>query len=293
MDSKTYKEKISFMHSWADALSFELGLLITDSPPKTVYHYTDANGLIGLVKSGCIWATHVSKLNDSSENKHGMSLVMNFLQKNTSKSLKPLINKTLLKLQSVDTFVACYSTEHDLLSQWRNYTGTQVGYSIGLETCHMAVSDGTIPLLEPVIYKEQTAINVLSTLLNKVEKFVRENSFGEVEVGYLLGFLQATLNNIACTIKHPKFEEENEYRHFYQPDYSELNLPQHFRNGQFGLTPYVNINFIEKSRLPLKSITIGPCQDFDLESNSVKMLLHNNSYKDVEIIQSEIPLRVS
>lgn len=293
MDDDTYKDKILQMHQWADSISSELAFLISDSPPKVIYHYTDVSGLIGLVKSGCIWATHVNRLNDSSENMHGISFVMNHIKNNAPKSLAPLIDKVLQKLESVDTYVACYSTEHDLLSQWRNYTGTQVGYSLGLETRQMVMTDGSVPLLEPVIYKEQTAENVLDTLLNKIDEFVKGNAFGEVEVGYLQGYLHATLNNIACTIKHSKFKEENEYRHFYQPNYSKLDLSQHFRSSKFGLTPYVNVNFCEKGRLPLKTITIGPCHDFDLESKTLTLLLNKYNYKDVKIVKSEIPLRVS
>jgi len=56
--------------------------LISDSFPDTIYHYTDVNGLIGLISSGCIWAIHVNRLNDLSENKHGFDLVMEHVRAN-------------------------------------------------------------------------------------------------------------------------------------------------------------------------------------------------------------------
>jgi hypothetical protein len=100
-----------------------------------------------------------------------------------------------------------------------------------------------------------------------------------------------TLANLACTIKHPKFEEENEYRQFYQPGATSLHLEKKFRNGRFGLTPYVEVPFIEEGRLSLKSVTIGPCQDAELEMYAVKTLLEKHSYMNVEVLVSEIPLR--
>lgn len=292
MDNNEYEGRVSVMNQWADTVRAELTLLITDRPQDTIYHYTDVNGLIGLIKTGCIWATHVSRLNDSSENKHGFNLVIEYVRDNLPKSSKPLIEKALLGLQSVDTYVACYSTNNDLLSLWRNYTGTRVGYSLGFETSQMATLDDKMPLLEKVIYKDSITLAMLDLLLKRVEDFVNQNSFGEVEVGYLMGMVQSILNTIACIIKHHKFEEENEYRQFFQPGSTGLEMEIFFRAGQVGLTPYVKIQFLKKGKLPLKNVTVGPCQDFEIESNALKILLGRCGYEGVEILKSEIPLRV-
>jgi hypothetical protein len=141
MDNYEFESKMSVMDQWAETLRVELVRLITDRPPNIIYHYTDVNGLIGLIDSGCIWATHVSRLNDASENMHGFNLVIEHVRANLPIASRPLIEKALLGLRSVDTYVACYSTKSDLLSQWRNYTGTKVGYSLGLETSQMATLD--------------------------------------------------------------------------------------------------------------------------------------------------------
>jgi len=100
------------------------------------------------------------------------------------------------------------------------------------------------------------------------------------------------LNVTACSIKHHTFSEENEYRFIYQPGSTELELPIKYRNGQFGLTPYVEIDFLEGGKLPMTSITIGPCEDIESEHRVLEHLLFNNDYGDVEILYSEIPLRV-
>jgi hypothetical protein len=205
MDNYEFESKMSVMDQWAETLRVELVRLITDRPPNIIYHYTDVNGLIGLIDSGCIWATHVSRLNDASENMHGFNLVIEHVRANLPIASRPLIEKALLGLRSVDTYVACYSTKSDLLSQWRNYTGTKVGYSLGLETSQMATLDYRMPLLEQIIYKDSTAKAVLDLLIRRVDEFLMKNPFGEVEVGYLSGMVQALLNNIACTIKHHTF----------------------------------------------------------------------------------------
>ena len=280
------------MEQWWEALRSELAAIIPDSPPKIIYHYTDTNGLLGIIESGKIWATHVSRLNDSSEYHHGINVVADCVKNAMPASSKPLVDKILSEFKKVETFVASYSTEHDLLSQWRTYSGGKVGYCLGLATDGIATLDDSTPLLEAVIYKDSLAQQVISTMLKRVADYLHTNQFGEVEVGFLLGSVGATLANLACTIKHPKFEEENEYRQFYQPGAASLQLEKKFRNGRFGLTPYVKIPFTASGRLPLRSVTIGPCQDAELEMSIVKMLLDKHSYANVEILLSEIPLRV-
>ena len=293
MDNDKLEGKRAAMDQWADTVRAELAHLITDKPAKIIYHYTDVNGLIGLIENGSIRATHASRLNDSSENKHGFKLVIEYVRSNFPKSSQPLIEKALLKVQSVDTYVACYSTKSNSLSQWRNYTGGRVGYSLGFETNQMASLDGKMPLLEQVIYEDVKAKALLDLLLQKVDNFLNTNPFGEVEIGYLLGTVEAMLNIIACVIKHPKFEEESEYRQIFRPSSTGLKLEPFFRAGNFGLTPYVEIQFSKDKKIPLKNITIGPCLDFDIERNALKILLDKNGYDGVEILDSMIPLRVS
>ena len=84
----------------------------------------------------------------------------------------------------------------------------------------MATTDGRMPLLEKVIYSEEVAEAVVVRLLDRVEELLAKSDFGEVEVGYLLGMLEATFNSVACVVKHAGFEEEAEYRQVYQPSTS-------------------------------------------------------------------------
>ncbi len=280
------------MDQWWETVRAELAAIISESPPRIIYHYTDIDGLLGMILTGKIWATHVSRLNDSSEYHHGISIVPDCVRNSMPTLSKPLVEKLLSEFKRVETYVASYSTKHDLLSQWRSYSGGKVGYCLGLATNGIATLDGSTPLLEPVIYKDSLAQQVISKMVNRVDEYLQSNKFGDVEVGFLLGMVGGTLANLACMIKHPKFEEENEYRQFYRPGATSLQLEQNFRNGRFGLTPYVEVPFIEEGRLPLRSVTIGPCQDADLEIYIVKTLLEKHSYLNVEILVSEIPLRV-
>lgn len=104
--------------------------------------------------------------------------------------------------------------------------------------------------------------------------------------------LEATFNSVACVVKHAGFEEEAEYRQIYQPSTSSLLLETKFRSGRYGLTPYVEFDFLNEGQLPIESITIGPCADPDEENHALAAILSRHGYQSVEIQQSGIPLRV-
>lgn len=292
MNEQEYQSRIAVVDEWAKSLSHELAGLIEANPDEVIYHYTGADGLIGMLESGRIWATHVSRMNDSVEYEIGVELVERWVRDSLDRQSRPLIEKAIANLESVDTYIACYSAAADRLSQWRAYAGSGVGYCVGFDTSKMATTDGRMPLLEKVIYSEAIGKAVVVRLLDRVEEFFCGNDFGEVEVGYLLGMLESLLNTVACVIKHSGFEEETEYRQIYQPLTSSLKLKNKFRSGLYGLTPYVEVSFLEAGRLPIESITIGPCKDQHIEAYTLRMLLSQYGYENVEIRKSGVPLRV-
>lgn len=52
-----------------------------EAEPDELFHYTDVNGLIGLVQNkGELWATDVRCMNDTGELKHGRALLKDALR---------------------------------------------------------------------------------------------------------------------------------------------------------------------------------------------------------------------
>lgn len=288
MEDSEYESRMAKMGLWSKGLTNKVVEIVGSYSP-TIYHYTDTAGLIGILNSGKVWATHVSKLNDSTEYDYGLSLVEGFVR-NYSARTDALKEKVISDLIPRETYISCFSGTRDLLSQWRAYSGRHVGFCIGFEGTQLATRDSKMPLLEKVIYDKDIAESVVTVLMSEADSYPYNNEFGEVEVGYLLGTLAGLLTVTACIIKHPSFSEENEYRQIYQPGTTELELDVKHRTGQFGLTPYVEIG-MESGRLPIRSVTIGPCKDRDLEHKALDSLLFENGYEDVEVLYSTVPLR--
>lgn len=83
-----------------------------------IYHYTDLNGLKGIIESEALWATNINFLNDKNEYIHGFECF-----RNTIEYLDDEINgvpvKHLLK-QSMEYHVDIHKTQ--IISNLNTYT---------------------------------------------------------------------------------------------------------------------------------------------------------------------------
>src|SRR5216683_1419399 len=53
-----------------------LGRLTRGQPPETIFHYTTAAGLLGIVRSNRLWASDLLYMNDSTEVEYGRQLII-------------------------------------------------------------------------------------------------------------------------------------------------------------------------------------------------------------------------
>jgi hypothetical protein len=128
-----------------------------------IFHYTNAAGLLGILKSKALWATHYRYLNDTSEAAVIRSLILPILEEETAKIMPKLAERGLLKgyyefhggradallaegqykslVRVIDEVSPFYvlsfckhqsrtpDFRHGLLSQWRGY-GESGGFAI-------------------------------------------------------------------------------------------------------------------------------------------------------------------
>jgi len=110
-------------------------------PPPILNHYTSMQGLLSIVETGRIRASHVRYLNDSSEIATMWKVVLGRLKERLS-AVEPTEDKTYLseviKLAESrplsNEFVASFSEKDDDLSQWRSYCPSGAGFSIGFSS---------------------------------------------------------------------------------------------------------------------------------------------------------------
>lgn len=284
---------------------------VRGDPPLTIFHYTNSAGLRGIIQGKRIFATHYRYLNDASEIDYGMFVLGAAIEKLMveSKDRETLLFLELLKNNSnlfdgvFDCYIACFCTGNDLLNQWRHYSGTG-GYALGFSTLELARDRGGSTAPEHDFYLREVIYDPLqqSKLLEALMKLTIDAMKAELEgaradqrdtiIVRCCQFVQLQLPQYLTTFKHLAFEAEREWRlcHLAVPDNS-----QHirFRDGQFGLTPYVELapRFKHQDQLPLESVTHAPTNNASNVRFALSALLRSQGYSDVKLSGSILPMR--
>jgi hypothetical protein len=276
-----------------------------------VWHYTNADGLIGILKSGQIWSTQVACLNDSLEQRYFGDIVHRLVKEKRAQNRDPNLDVLLGVVDEALSqrdfsaawhFVACFSEVEDDLSQWRGYGGGECGYAIGFR------SDGVLEAIKarpaclflPMSYDDAKHQFLAADVMRMAEQyFLAGLARGLTDVPrwakeFAMAFAME-LDIFASLIKHPKFEAEKERRIVtgLQPtDYTMLEFRQKrtllARHLPLSLTTSVD----GKMRLPLTRIYVGPGPAQQVTRISVGDLLKKFGYEGLPVQMSKVPYRV-
>lgn len=212
---------------------------------NVLYHYCSLDTFTKIIKNKTIRASDCCKTNDYSETKWISTLVYDILVQQIITYCKffllfdsneNVIDKVLSQIcRTIDaiysrntrqmlTFVACFSADGDLLSQWRGYSDNGCGVSIGFDKMLLQTFDtnGYNYHFKKVIYNEKEQKQYLSNHfsdlferyssieVNDIEKCDLNKLFDQFIEDLCNGIL--TIRNDSPLFKNYKFEEEKEWR---------------------------------------------------------------------------------
>jgi hypothetical protein len=273
---------------------------VRQKPERMVYHYTNAAGLIGILKSKSIWATtsHLH-LNDRLEFKTAAKLFVQKLAQSSLTEPQRRFFTRFIEEQQKPRFVMSFSEHHDGLSQWRAYGGGE-GYALGFSeanpifTSAQEVSFGLVKC----VYKRTKQGEFCGILISEFQELVISNRcmnefdleqqirtfFRHYEWTYAVALLSASF-------KHWGFREEAEWRLVSQyPD--DLVSKLHYRTGRFGVTPYYALPLgLSDRKACIDRLVIGPNANRRAARESLKRALVTHGFGDTEIVVSNTPLR--
>lgn len=276
-------------------------------PPSTLYHYTTAEGLKGIVESGSIWCTNAAFFNDASEIAYGLNQVDRALNTIPSDSafvgIESVLHDAIQK--SLDVYAACFCKRGDLLNQWHSYGGRGGGFSIGLTTCDLAsILPGTDLVLCEVEYDPDVQISLIQAQIGAASEALKyvmhAHEPGSVEheglVNHSINAVLSSVSIVVAAMKDPVFRGEEESRLVH---YRSRLVPQNddvsFRiSGQL-MIPYIatNIRCHDRNVPPIHELIIGPMVN-RLAERSLKYFLSRFGDRDVqnvELRRSVIPLQ--
>ena len=280
---------------------------LPDLTVETLFHYTTAAGLLGIVSSASLWATDVHFLNDAQEAVYAKEAVLEAVRRMESPTRNPShwaykhgdaahetfdgYRECILNELAEDQFgvyVTCFCEEGDLLSQWRAY-GSEHGYAVEFNARAIQQAVRDLPAPGGVIgvrYGPAAAVAAATDAVAAVEGFNLNHP------GVKAHFKARDLAMILATVKHPGFSEEREWRLFVGFDVPQLQRddspkPAQFRATGMALVPYISIDLPRESII---SIRVAPGDSAEVRATGVRRLLTHFGM-NAEVTASEVPYR--
>lgn len=277
-------------------------------------------GLLGIINSKSIWASHSDYLNDSSEYRHALDFaksyaINTFTYDDYLSGFSKVLVKALRNMNDSDIFISSFSEVPDLLSQWRGYCPKGEGICVGFrkeileefckdeklifEKCiysHKEQQDKILLLMDKTLGKFPKPIltrkeyEKLST--QKQVEFEMESyqnlteGQGKIKSDKALKKLCNSLEEMAPYMKNEAFEEEAEWRIIAKNPNDQLS----FRPSKSHLIPYIILPILKYSNEVISEIIIGPNANETRCSSSIKLLVESQGLKNISIKKSKIPL---
>jgi len=267
--------------------------------PATLYHYTSAEGLLGIIESNMLRAGNFSYVNDASELTYGRELARDVLVEeigsvpnSTLRALSLRLQERILNINDEsDFYLCCFCSAPDLLSQWRGYGSRSGRFCIGFQ--YEGLVSPKKPLIGNVVYKEAVqrkrlvkAIAAATSVLLQYED--------PIVVGTVETMLFEKISRELCFFKNPAFVEERETRALYRV----CETTDVCFSVQAGvIKPYTNLfdgtemNGWSHPRLPIVEVIVGASTMTPAAVKSVKLLVDRYGYSNVKVSESAVPLR--
>ena len=278
--------------------------LFSEPPQETLYHYTSLSGVLGIIGSRTLWASDIRYMNDSAELRHTADLVANEVAKriNEGHSRPHLLTCFLDWVKHRITnghilFGASFRANGNLLSQWRGYSSVGKGASLGFNPrTVVACAEKQHFRMGRCIYDRVEQQALIAQVIDSVEVLAEAIEDGVERAIYhqLFEHLESDLLRLAAILKHPSFEEEQEWR-LVSPvvsDYRHAGV--NFREGRSMLVPYMLFSLVaeDKDAVDLDHVYLGPTPNISLSMNSMKMCLAKHNIRPANGIEyCQIPYR--
>ena len=267
-----------------DALTRQL---FATPPRDTLYHYTSLSGVLGIVGGAELRASDIRYMNDSTELRHTLALLGRQVRRRISAGVDdPALFNAFLEWLSHRVvsgpmlFGASFRANGNLLSQWRGYSAHGKGVSLGVAPAHLlACCEAQGFEVGRCIYAPGEQNRLIDHIVDAVEAL---GAGFEPEAGApdpwlpLFQRIEEDLLRIAAVLKHPAFEEEQEWRIVSPVLSARAGGRIRFREGSSMLIPYYPFALRDSDgRLHLDHCYLGPTGNSELSMNSLRLYLES------------------
>ncbi|WP_461205323.1 DUF2971 domain-containing protein [Clostridium sp. DL1XJH146] len=258
---------------------------------NTLYHYTNLNGLTGIMDNSSLWSTRSIFSNDIQDSKYIKSILIKVLKSYTRKEYKPFIKtiyhafayaeeECLTALKCTNEifekyFIISFSNKRDSRFFWDAYT-QNTGFNLKFNKTELVNFFNSYEpnvyfkkfINKSVIYNEEEEIIILKKIIEQALKYY--NFYGNKKNNYFLTRnVIKKLQYEAPFFKHPFWKEEKEYRFAFFRKYNDISLnsikfntkPKYegINSNQAYIDLPIDLNLIQR-------IIIGPCNYTNIDN---------------------------
>jgi len=285
-------------------------------PESILYHYTSIKNLLNIIKQKSLYASEIRYFSDASELKYTSDKIhlkieqMLHQNKSLDEDDKEILNQfsswVSTRIPNGDLlFVMSFTTEGNLLSQWRSYCPESKGVSIGFDPNKLqTIANKGSFSVGKCIYEENTQQELITDLITNIMLLAKKTCNNTNQRSSSQSYFEAFENaeecilKLAALIKSPHFKEEKEWRLVSNSisDYANSPIPIKFREGKSFLIPYIEFKLPRcennNSKINIKHIYVGPTPNVNISVRSIDMFLVIHSATAMRnTSNSQIPYR--
>ncbi len=268
-----------------------------------IYHYCDSNAFFAICTNRKLWMNDLHSMNDFMELHWGYSI----WEQSANTRIEKYGKEFLDEIDEVIHFSGfqgllltnCFSTDKDVLSQWRAYADDGKGYVIGFNAKELL----QLPIRAlQVLYDKEQQIKEATATIDALYQLKQEDSNEFKTFCNVFGY-------DLSAFKNPAFIEEKEIRLIHLLDFKKSNdfmklvdkggiyfgedrkgEEIKFRIKQDIPTPYIELDFSNNNKInPIKEVVIGPKNE--VMKTAIRIFLETIGIEKVEINKSNASYR--
>ncbi|WP_169926783.1 DUF2971 domain-containing protein [Massilia putida] len=283
-----------------------------------IAHYTDLAGFIGILSNKGFWLSDARYLNDEEELHNGLNLAQSLLQRLIAKNRCTFFTDVLdgvarkLSIDPLrDTYVCSFSTNSDMLEQWRAYARNGTGISIEFDLArtthypHFGLPPQYFTM--KVVYDDEVKIWILLSVISTYRQgflfdLARHPNECKDYIDDYIRSLAFRLSSLFVNFKHSSFRSEQEVRLVDASRKFDFYNGKRYRASNGIIVPYVctydtklkndNGEPMELDNLPVRKVMVGPAAHQKAMISSIKNFLEDFGYGGaIPVAKSCIPYR--
>jgi hypothetical protein len=265
--------------------------------PALLYHYTRMSTLEQILKHGSVWATEGHFLNDTAELRYAAGVTASYIRTRWPESRGGLAEAVATAIENDQEnrpylmFIASFSREDDLLSQWRAYADDGAGVAVGFDLTGFAdvrFAEGLsgVSILRCIYKDAEHEQAMLECIAPQLELGLAEGVTSTAVVPTAQSLL-VTVGELGVIMKNPGFREEREWRLVLGAAAPSASQAIEFRNTKWGPAPFVRVPL--GAPIPLREIVLGPRTE-KVAERSIRLMLEQRQL-DARVRRSKVSYR--